>query len=43
MTKSLVGEVKTMFDIYKNDPENRQSILDLYNKNFDFAATVKKK
>jgi len=42
MTKSLVGEVKTMFDIYKNDPENRQSILDLYNKNFDFAATVKK-
>ena len=41
MTKSLVGEVKTMFDVYKNDTENRNMILDLYNKNFDFAVTVK--
>ena len=41
MTQSLVSEVKTMFDIYKNDPENRKMILDLYNKNFDFAVAVK--
>jgi len=42
MTRSLVGEVQTMFDIYKQGDENyQQMILDLYNKNFDFAVTLK--
>ena len=42
MTRSLVGEVKTLFDVYKNEPDRRKMILDLYNKNFDFAVTLKK-
>ena len=43
MTRSLVGEVQTMFDIYKNGDETDQKmIIDLYNKNFDFVVTYKK-
>ena len=42
MTRSLVGEVKTFFDVYKKDRDNRQLIMDLYNENFDFAVTFKK-
>ncbi len=41
MTRSLVGEVKTLFDVYKNDQSNKQMILDLYNKNFDFVVRLK--
>lgn len=41
MTRSLVGEVKTLFDVYKSEQEQKQIILDLYNKNFDFAVTLK--
>ena len=41
MTRSLVGEVKTLFHVYKNEPEYKQKILDLYNQNFDFAITLK--
>ena len=37
MTRSLVGEVKTLFDIYNNDQTDKETILDLYNKNFDFV------
>jgi len=40
MTQSLVSEVKTLFDFYKNE-ENKQLIVDLYNKNFDFVVTLK--
>ena len=38
MTRSLVGEVKTLFDVYKSDQKNKQLILDLYNENFDFTV-----
>jgi len=41
MTRSLVGEVKTLFDIYKNDRADKEEILDLYNKNFDFVVRLK--
>ena len=42
MTRSLVGEVKTLFDVYKYpDVELKQSIINLYNQNFDFVITFK--
>jgi len=42
MTRSLVGEVQTMFDIYKHGSENdQQMIINLYNKNFDFVIAFK--
>tara|TARA_B100000029_G_scaffold501760_1_gene575776 strand:+ start:381 stop:1697 length:1317 start_codon:yes stop_codon:yes gene_type:complete len=41
MTRSMVGEVKTLFDVYKSDQDNKQMILDLYNENFDFVVTLK--
>jgi len=41
MTRSLVGEVKTLFDVYQKDQDNRQMIIDLYNENFNFAITLK--
>jgi len=43
MTRSLVGEIQTMFDIYRDANENNQQmIINLYNKNFDFIITFKK-
>jgi len=41
MTRSLVSEVKTLVDVFKNDEENKKMIVDLYNKNFDFLITLK--
>jgi len=42
MTRSLVSEIQTMFDIYKNDDENnKRMIIDLYNKNFDFVIALR--
>jgi len=41
MTRSLVGEVKTLLEIYKSDKAQKQEILDIYNKNFDFVVRVK--
>jgi len=42
MTRSLVGEIETLLDVYKNpDVGVKQSILNLYNQNFDFAITLK--
>ena len=41
MTRSLVSEVKTLFDIYNNDQADKETILDLYNKNFDFVVSLK--
>jgi len=40
MTRSLVSEVKTLYDIY-DDPKvaNKETIINLYNKNFDFAVS----
>ena len=42
MTRSLVSEVQTMFEVYKKGNENEQQmIINLYNKNFDFVVTLK--
>jgi len=41
MTRSLVSEVKTLFEIYNNDQADKETILDLYNKNFDFVVRLK--
>ena len=42
MTRSLVGEVQTMFDVYKKGDVNEQEmIINLYNKNFDFVVAFK--
>ena len=41
MTRSLVSEVKTLYDIYQKDHSNKEEILDLYNKNFDFVVRLK--
>jgi len=36
MTRSLVAEIETLFDVYNNESGYNQMIVDLYNKNFDF-------
>ena len=41
MTRSLVAEVRTFFDIYKNEETDKEMILDLFNKNFDFVVRFK--
>jgi len=41
MTRSLVSEVKTLFEIYNSDQANKEEILDIYNKNFDFVVRLK--
>ena len=42
MTRSLVGEVETLLDVYKYpDVEVKQSIINLYNQNFDFVISFK--
>ena len=41
MTRSLVSEVRTLFDVFKKDQDNKQMIMDLYNKNFDFVVMIK--
>ena len=42
MTRSLVNEIQTMFDVYKKGNENEQQmIISLYNKNFDFVISLK--
>jgi two-component system osmolarity sensor histidine kinase EnvZ len=42
MTRSLVSEVKTLFEIYQSDQPKKEKILDIYNKNFDFVVRLKK-
>ena len=41
MTRSLAGEVKTLFDFYENNQSHKQEITNLYNENFDFVITLK--
>ena len=44
MTRSLVGEIRTLYDYYKNpEVEQKDFIINLYNKNFDFVVTLKEK
>jgi hypothetical protein len=43
MTRSLVGEVETLFDVYRTqqDEKQKETLIAIYNKNFDL--TVEKK
>ena len=42
MTRSLVGEIVTLLDVYKNpDVGVKQTIINLYNQNFDFVIALK--
>ena len=42
MTRSLVSEIRTLYDVYKSpDMTQRQSIINIYNKNFDFVIAFK--
>ena len=44
MTRSLVSEIHTLYDVYTNpDMGQKQTIIDLYNKNFDFFINFKQK
>ena len=38
MTRSLVGEVRTLYDIYENNNNSKKLILEIYNQNFDFVV-----
>jgi two-component system, OmpR family, osmolarity sensor histidine kinase EnvZ len=42
MTRSLVSEIKTLHDVYTNpDMGQKQTIINLYNQNFDFLISFK--
>ena len=43
MTRSLVGEVETLFDVYRTqqDEKHKETLIAIYNKNFDFVVRVK--
>ena len=41
MTRSLVGEVKTLYDSYNHETTNKNFIIELYNINFDFSIKIK--
>ena len=41
MTRSLVGEVQTLIDVYSNEANNKNTIIGFYNKNFDLIVSVK--
>ena len=42
MTRSLVSEIRTLYDVYAGpDIEQKQTIINLYNKNFDFLVSFK--
>ena len=43
MTESLVGEIKTLFDVYRtNNKDDAKFLTAVYKKNFDFVINVKK-
>ena len=43
MTRSLVSEIKTLFDVYRSDDKkNIQFLTNSYKKNFDFVINIKK-
>jgi two-component system, OmpR family, osmolarity sensor histidine kinase EnvZ len=41
MTRSLIAEIQTLYDVYKNENGYNQMIIELYNKNFDFIVVKK--
>ena len=42
MTRSLVGEVETLFDVYRTqrDQKHKETLIAIYNKNFDLTVTL---
>ena len=40
MTRSLVGELKTLIDFYNNNEEKIDVLTNIYKKNFDFVINV---
>ena len=43
MTRSLVGEIKTLSDVYNSENKRQINyITDIYKKNFDFSLITKK-
>ena len=40
MTRSLVAEIETLFDVYQNESGYNQMIIELYNKNFNFVVEI---
>jgi len=41
MTRSLVSEVKTLYDVFQSDKKQKKYIINLYNENFDFVVALK--
>jgi len=43
MTRSLVGEVETLFDVYRTqqDQKHKETLIAIYNKNFDLTVSLK--
>jgi len=43
MTRSLVGEVETLFDVYRTQQTEKykETLIAIYNKNFDLTVTLK--
>ena len=43
MTKSLVGEIETLFDVYRTqqDQKHKETLIAIYNKNFDLTVSLK--
>jgi two-component system osmolarity sensor histidine kinase EnvZ len=42
MTRSLVQELKTLHDVYRNDKKNLDFLTDSYKNNFNFEIDIKK-
>jgi len=43
MTRSLVGEVETLIDVYRTqqDQKHKETLIAIYNKNFDLTVSLK--
>ena len=43
MTRSLVGEVETLFDVYRTqqNQKHKETLIAIYNKNFDLTVSLK--
>ena len=43
MTRSLVGEVETLLDVYRTqqDQKHKETLIAIYNKNFDLTVSLK--
>ena len=40
MTRSLVGELKTIYDVYNQDKKNLEFLTDSYKNNFNFEVSI---